>query len=168
MHLKCYRINFERHFMTEKELRIRKIRDGTVIDHISAGTALDVFKILGLTGKEGYTISILINTPSSKLGRKDVVKIEGRELDPREVDKIALISPKATINIIRNYEVVEKQRVSLPSVITGFPRCVNPNCIINSREPAQPSFTVISKDPVRIRCRYCNLIMEFEDIVANI
>nr|MDO8080681.1 aspartate carbamoyltransferase regulatory subunit [Candidatus Freyarchaeota archaeon] len=154
--------------MTEKELRVRKIRDGTVIDHISAGTALEVLKILGLTGKEGCTISVLINTPSSKLGRKDVVKIEGRELDPKEVDKIALISPRATINIIRNYEVVEKQRVSLPPIITGFPRCVNPNCIINSREPALPSFTVISKDPVRIRCRYCNVIMEFEDILANI
>ncbi len=154
--------------MTEKELRVRKIRDGTVIDHISAGTALEVVKILGLTGKEGFTISILINTPSSKLGKKDVVKIEGRELDPKEVDKIALISPRATINIIRNYEVVEKQRVSLPPIIKGFPRCVNPNCIINSREPASPSFNVVSKEPVRIRCRYCNVIMEFEDILANI
>lgn len=154
--------------MTEKELRVRKIRDGTVIDHISAGTALEVVKILGLTGKEGFTISILINTPSSKLGKKDVVKIEGRELDPKEVDKIALISPRATINIIRNYEVVEKQRVSLPPIINGFPRCVNPNCIINSREPAPPSFNVVSKEPVRIRCRYCNVIMEFEDILANI
>ncbi|MHA1605609.1 MAG: aspartate carbamoyltransferase regulatory subunit [Candidatus Freyarchaeota archaeon] len=154
--------------MTEKELRVRKIRDGTVIDHISAGTALEVLKILGLTGKEGHTISILINTPSSKLGKKDVVKIEGRELDPKEVDKIALISPRATINIIRNYEVVEKQRVSLPPIITGFPKCVNPNCIMNSREPAPPSFTVVSKDPVRIRCRYCGVIMEFEDILANL
>lgn len=154
--------------MTEKELRVRKIQDGTVIDHISAGTALEVVKILGLTGKEGSTISILINTPSSKLVKKDVVKIEGRELDTKEVDKIALISPRATINIIRNYEVVEKQRVSLPPIINGFPRCVNPNCIINSREPALPSFYVVSKEPVRIRCRYCNVIMELEDILANI
>ena len=77
----------------EEELRVRKIRNGTVIDHITAGLALDVLSLLGVTGKEGYTVSIVLNVSSQNLGKKDIVKIEERRLDPREVDMIAILSP---------------------------------------------------------------------------
>ncbi|MEM2547195.1 MAG: aspartate carbamoyltransferase regulatory subunit, partial [Candidatus Bathyarchaeia archaeon] len=111
--------------MSESEtmLYVSKIKDGTVIDHITGGHALDVIKILGITGKEKRIITIAINVPSKRFKVKDIVKIEGRELKPEEVHKIALLAPHATINIIRNYNVVEKQRVKLPDVIEGIIKC---------------------------------------------
>ena len=93
--------------MEEITLRVSKIKDGTVIDHITSGHALDVVKILGITGKSGNIVTIAMNVPSKRMGKKDIVKIEGRELKAEEVDKIALIAPNATINIIRDYKVVE-------------------------------------------------------------
>ncbi len=83
------------------ELYVKKIKNGTVIDHISAGYALDVLKILNIKGKESNTVGVVMNVQSKNIEKKDMVKIEGRELKPEEVDKIALISTNATINIIR-------------------------------------------------------------------
>ncbi|MEM3194314.1 MAG: aspartate carbamoyltransferase regulatory subunit, partial [Candidatus Bathyarchaeia archaeon] len=94
--------------------------------------------------------------------------IEGRELNPEEVDKIALIAPHATINIIRNYRVVEKQRVKLPSIIQGIIKCTNPPCISNSEsEPVKPIFYVESEEPLRLRCHYCGHIMGKEDVLRQ-
>src|SRR3989337_2490906 len=87
--------------MSKRTLRVSKIKDGTVIDHITKGHALDVIKILGINGRSEGVVTITMSVPSGKIGIKDVVKIEGRELNPEEVDKIALIAPHATINIIR-------------------------------------------------------------------
>ena len=84
--------------MSEMELRVSKIKDGTVIDHISGGYALDVIKILGITGKEKRVITIGINVPSKRFGVKDIVKIEGRALNSQEVNRIALVAPHASIN----------------------------------------------------------------------
>jgi aspartate carbamoyltransferase regulatory subunit len=151
----------------EKELRVQKIRDGTVIDHISAGNALSVLKIMGIVGIEDNVISIAMNVPSRKLERKDVVKVEGRELDPDEVDKIALIAPRATINIIRDYAVVEKQKTRLPKIIRGIVKCANVTCISNSKEPAEPMFFVERGEPLRLRCYYCNRIMEKGDVLKQ-
>ncbi|MFX1466687.1 MAG: aspartate carbamoyltransferase regulatory subunit [Promethearchaeota archaeon] len=152
----------------EDELRVRKIRNGTVIDHIPAGNALTVLKICGISGKEGNTISIAINVPSSKAGRKDIVKIEDRELEPQEVDIIALIAPHATINIIRDFKVVEKNRVKLPKTVKAYPRCINPNCVTNTKEPVEPHFIIRSEEPLRIRCHYCHVVMARDDIVKNL
>jgi aspartate carbamoyltransferase regulatory subunit len=152
----------------EDELRVRKIRNGTVIDHIPAGNALTVLKILGISGREGNTISIAINVPSSKAGRKDIVKIEDRELEPQEVDIIALIAPHATINIIRDFKVIEKNRVKLPTTVKGYPRCINPNCVTNTKEPVEPHFTLRSEQPLRIRCHYCHTVMDKDDIIKNL
>ena len=105
--------------MSNTELRVSKIQNGTVIDHISGGYALDVVKILGITGHEGRVMTIAVNVPSKRFGVKDVVKIEGRALNAREVNRIALVAPHATINIIRDYCVVEKLEVKLPRVIEG-------------------------------------------------
>ena len=153
--------------MAERELRVSKIRDGTVIDHITAGYALAVLKIIGLTGREGHVISVIMNVPSKKLGKKDIVKVENRELKEEEVHKIALIAPRATINIVRNYEVVEKKRVKLPEVIRNVIRCANPSCITNSGEPVQPLFRVESVEPLRLRCHYCNRVMTRDDVIKQ-
>jgi len=154
--------------MSKKTLRVSKIRDGTVIDHITRGHALDVVKILDINGRSGGVVTIAMNVPSKILEIKDIVKIEGRELNPEEVDKIALLAPHATINIIRNYKVAEKQRVKLPSIIHGTVKCTNPPCISNiDREPVKPIFYVEKEDPLRLRCHYCGHIMEKEDILQQ-
>lgn len=155
--------------MSESEtmLYVSKIKDGTVIDHITGGHALDVIKILGITGKEKRIITIAINVPSKRFKVKDIVKIEGRELKPEEVHKIALLAPHATINIIRNYNVVEKQRVKLPSVIEGIVKCANPACISNSNEPVQSKFYVRNEEPLILKCHYCGYIMEKSDVLKQ-
>ena len=143
-----------------REFKVAPIRNGTVIDHITAGQALNVLKILGVNEYNiDSTISVLIRVPTKKEGTggwKDVVKVEDRELDTKTVDKIALIAPNATIVIIRDYSVAEKNKVTLAPVITGLVRCSNPNCITNKNEPVDPEFDIISKEPPTLRCRYCD------------
>jgi len=153
--------------MEEITLRVSKIKDGTVIDHITSGHALDVVKILGITGKSGNIVTIAMNVPSKRMGKKDIIKIEGRELKAEEVDKIALIAPNATINIIRDYKVVEKKRVQLPKVIKNIVRCANPACISNSKEPVQPTFYVESQEPLYLKCHYCGYLMERDEILKQ-
>jgi len=152
----------------EKELLVRKIENGTVIDHIPAGNALNVLRILGIKGSEGLRIAIVMNVESRKLGRKDIVKIENRELHPEEVNMIALIAPAATINIVKNYSVIKKVKVKLPETIENIVRCSNPNCITNqAREYVKPKFKVISKDPLILQCTYCERFTFKEDIIKQ-
>ncbi len=154
--------------MTEKELRIEKIRNGTVLDHIPPGMALKVMKILGLEENVKTTVSIGIHVPSRKTGFKDIVKIEDRYLADKEIAKIALIAPNATVNIIKDYEVIEKHRVSPPSEIVGIVKCPNPSCVTNAKEPVPPEFMVVSTDPIRIKCKYCEREMDSKEIIQNI
>lgn len=153
--------------INERELRVRPIVNGTVIDHITAGQALNVLKILGISGQSKYVVSVLINVPSKEMGAKDVVKVEGRELEPEEVDTIALIAPGSTINIIRNYEVAEKYKVDMPKSVIGVVRCGNPNCISNTNEPVLSKFNVESEDPVLLRCSYCEFVLD-KDIAEHL
>ena len=141
-----------------KEFKVAPIRNGTVIDHITAGQALNVLKILGINENNiDSTISVALHVPSGKEMRlKDIVKLEDRELDSDAVDQIALIAPDATIGIIRDYFVAEKFKVSLADEITGLAKCSNPNCITNKGEPVEPQFHVISRHPPTLRCVYCD------------
>jgi len=153
--------------MSEEMLHVSKIRNGTVIDHITGGHALDVVKILGITGQEKKVITIAINVPSKLFKRKDIVKIEGGELNPQEVHKIALLAPHATINIIRNYKVAEKHKVKLPPLIEGIIKCANPACISNSNEPVTSRFYVESEDPLLLKCHYCGYIIEKKNVLQQ-
>ena len=153
--------------MAETTLRVSKIKNGTVIDHITNGHALDVVRILGITGRTGGVVTVAMNVPSKKHGVKDIVKVEGRELNSKEVDKIALLAPHATINIIRDYEVAEKQVVKLPEVLKGVVKCANPACVSNSPEPVQPTFYVESEEPLMLKCHYCGYIMEKQDVLKQ-
>jgi aspartate carbamoyltransferase regulatory subunit len=153
--------------VSETRLYVSKIRDGTVIDHITGGHALDVAKILGITGREKRVITIAINVPSKRFKTKDIVKVEGRELNPKEVHKIALLAPHATINIIREYKVVEKQRVQLPKVIEDIIKCANPACISNSNEPVKSKFYVDGEEPLLLKCHYCGYIIEKKDVLEQ-
>ncbi len=154
--------------MPDKELKIEKIRNGTVIDHIPSGMALKVLKILNIDENVKTTVSIGIHVTSRKSGFKDIVKIEDRFLASKEIAKIALIAPNATVNKIKDYEVVEKYNVVPPSEITGIVKCSNPACVTNSNEPVVPEFYVVSTDPIRIKCKYCEREMVKDDIIQNI
>ena len=142
--------------MSDHELRVSKIRNGTVIDHVSGGHALNVLSILGIDGSEGLGVSVVMNVPSDRLGRKDVVKVEERELSQSEVDVISLIAPEASINIIREFEVVQKNRVDRPENVVGLLSCPNRNCITNENEPVETDFTVVDDG---VRCTYCSTII---------
>jgi aspartate carbamoyltransferase regulatory subunit len=111
-------------------------------------------------------MTITINVPSKRLRVKDIVKIEGRALNSQEVNRIALVAPHATINIIRNYKVVEKLEVKLPKVIEAIIKCPNPVCISN--EPATRKFYVESEEPLLLKCHYCSYILEKPEVMQQL
>jgi aspartate carbamoyltransferase regulatory subunit len=154
--------------MTTKELRVSKIKNGTVIDHIRGGYALDVIKILGITGKEKKVMTIAINVPSKRFGVKDIVKIEGKALDSQEVNRIALVAPHASINIIHDYVVLEKLEVKLPQIMEGIVKCVNPCCISNSDEPVVSKFYLKAEEPLLLKCHYCGVTLEQSDVMRQL
>lgn len=149
-----------------RELRVTPIKNGTVIDHIPAGMALKVLKVLGIGESVSSTVTVAMHVPSKAMGWKDILKVEDRELSAREVDKIALIAPRATVNVIRNYNVAEKHVVRMPDRAVGILRCGNPNCITNLREPVESEFFVRAGEPPRVLCKYCD--RELEDVAAAI
>lgn len=149
-------------------IRIVKIKEGTVIDHIQAGHALDVLQILGITGSEGSVVSLAMNISSSRIGKKDIVKLEDRYLHESEVAKIALVAPDATINTIRGSEVEKKNRVELPDEITNVIVCPNKRCVTNKeREPVSAKYKVLSRDPVKLKCIYCWTHVTEDDIISQ-
>ncbi|WP_305512839.1 MULTISPECIES: aspartate carbamoyltransferase regulatory subunit [unclassified Methanobrevibacter] len=151
--------------MKKSELKIKAIENGTVIDHISANKALHIIKILGLPDSETKNVTVAMNVYSGEIGRKDIVKIENRELDPKELNQVALIAPKATINIIRDYKPIKKDKIVLPDKISSIIKCTNPKCITNyENEPIIPYFNVINKYPPVVRCHYCEKLIKTEAI----
>ena len=150
------------------ELRIQKIKAGTVIDHITAGYALAVMQILGITGREGDVISIGMNVQSKRMKKKDIIKIERRELTTEEINRIAMIAPQATINIIRDYKIHQKTRITIPDEIVGIVQCQNPSCITNNERGIHSNFKVVDRTPVTLRCMYCKRITAHEHIVEQL
>jgi aspartate carbamoyltransferase regulatory subunit len=150
--------------MTDRELHVSKIERGTVVDHIPAGQALNVLGLLGIDGSDGEVVSVAMNVPSGDLGRKDVVKVENRELSQDELDVLSLIAPAATVNIIRDYEVAEKAVIERPDEVVGVLDCPHSACITNSDEPVQSHFVVLDDG---VRCAYCTTIVR-EDIADHL
>ncbi len=140
----------------DKILKIKTIKNGIVIDHIKRGKAPDVLKILGIDDNFRDALTFAMNVPSRDLGKKDIVKVENRDIDTSEINKIAIIAPDATINIIKDYRVVKKEKVTLPEQITGIIKCPNPKCITNKeREPITSIFMVKQINPLILVCKYC-------------
>ena len=149
----------------DEKIRIVKIHDGTVIDHIRAGKALEVLEILSITGKDGNVVSLAMNISSSKIVKKDIVKLEHRFLKEQEVARIAVVAPEATINHVEDYKIIKKIRVELPDVISDIFPCPNQRCVTNKeREPIRSKYEVISKNPMQLKCLYCWTIVEEQDI----
>lgn len=143
------------------KLQVSALRSGTVIDHLGPRTAIKALRILGL-GEEA-TVLIGVNLDSKKQGKKDLIKIEGRELSPEQINKIALLSPAATFSIIRDFEVVKKFQPELPAVVEGLIRCVNPACV--TQDPrVKGRFLVDRKEPLRLRCYFCERSLREDEI----
>lgn len=142
--------------MKDKQLIVNAIKNGTVIDHIPAKNLFKVISILNLE-RIDTQITFGTNLESKKLGSKAIVKIEEKYFLDEEINKIALVAPMAKLNIIRDYEVIEKRVVEVPDFITGIIKCVNPKCITNNEE-VKTKFSVISKHDVALKCLYCEKI----------
>ncbi len=145
----------------ERTIRVAALRQGTVIDHLRKGTGLRVLSALGL--ETAGTIAIGLNLDSGKLGAKDLIKIENRELTKAEVNKIALLSPEATLSIIRDFRVVAKFEPELSSELEGLVRCSNPSCVSN-QENVKSRFQVLDRKPLRLRCFFCERAVTDERI----
>lgn len=147
--------------MDESELIVRRISEGTVIDHIDEGRGLQVLSALGMDRGGGGLITIALNVPSGKYTKKDIIKVEGRFLKDDDTNKLAVIAPRATVNIIRDYKLAEKRRVSLPNEIGRIFRCTNPECITNSeREHIESVMDVMDREGLVLKCRYCTRILD--------
>ena len=146
--------------MEQSELMVRRIKEGTVIDHIDGGKGLQVINALRIDGKDGSLITIALNVPSGKFKKKDIIKVENKFLKDDDTNKIAVIAPKATINMIKDYKLVEKRRVSLPNEIDRIFRCSNPDCVTNSTEHIESIMDVIDKEGRVLKCRYCSRVLD--------
>ena len=149
--------------------RVTAIRNGTVVDHIPSGYAMQVIRILRINTERATPVSLVMNVPSDKLGRKDVLKIEARELAQEDLDRLALIAPAASIAIIRNHAVAEKMRVELGDDLVNIAKCSFSNCITKSdREPLPQRMKVFSREPLEVRCYYCGRGQEIDELIGNI
>ncbi|MFO7934093.1 MAG: aspartate carbamoyltransferase regulatory subunit [Bacteroidales bacterium] len=149
--------------MKDKQLVVSAIKEGTVIDHVPARVLFKVVSILNLDKVETM-ITIGNNLESKKLGHKGIIKLSRVFFKDDEINKIALVAPRAKLNIIRDYEVVEKKVVTIPDEIVGIVKCVNPKCITNN-EPVITRFDVVSKPEVQLKCHYCEKITDQDNIV---
>ena len=145
-----------------KILEVSAIEEGTVIDQIANKNTFKVANILSIQDID-QVVLIGFNLSSKKLGKKGIIKIGGKLLTQEEVNKISLVAPDATVNIIKDSEVVRKFKVDIPDSIEEFMKCFNPNCVSNNQN-IQSRFHVINKNPIRIRCHYCERHMGVDDI----
>ncbi|HVN58885.1 MAG TPA: aspartate carbamoyltransferase regulatory subunit [Bacteroidales bacterium] len=139
-----------------KQLSVSALQNGTVIDHIPARNLFKVIQILRLDHIENQ-VTFGTNLESKKLGKKAIIKISGIYFEDADINRIALVAPEAKLNIIKDYEVVEKKVVEVPDSITGIAKCMNPKCITNF-ENVTTRFRVVEKKNVALKCHYCEKI----------
>ena len=145
-----------------KELQVAALENGTAIDHIPGDAVFKVVSLLQLQ-KLNNRITIGNNLKSNKMGSKGIIKVADKFFREDELNRIALVAPNVNLNIIRNFEVVEKKKVVLPDEIVEIMKCNNPKCITNN-EPMKTRFHVIDKEMVELQCHYCELKIRKEEI----
>lgn len=149
--------------------RVTAIKNGTVIDHIPSGQALKVLELLNLSGDTSVPVSLVMNVPSKKMGGKDIIKVEDRELTQSELDRLALVAPDSSIAIIRAYSVAEKLNVNLGEEVRNVVQCTFLNCITqNLREPLPHRLKVTKTDPLTLRCHYCQRPQDLDELIHNL
>jgi aspartate carbamoyltransferase regulatory subunit len=149
----------------KKELQVAALENGTAIDHIPPEQLFKVAHLIGLSTMRNR-ITFGNNLKSKKMGRKGMIKIADKFFEEDEINRIALVAPNVVLNIIRDYEVVEKKFVSLPDELIDIVKCNNPKCITNN-EPMKTHFYVIDKNSGTVKCRYCERKINKEDIVIR-
>ncbi len=148
--------------MKKRERKIPAIKDGSVIDHIPSR---DTFRIMRILDPQEFIhpITVTLNLESKKMGKKGVIKIDNRFLTKKEVNKIAILAPSATVSIIKNYKIEEKIEVEIPEELVGIINCSNPMCVTN-REKVDTKFRVIRDEPLEAKCLYCERVYGKEDL----
>lgn len=148
---------------TDKELVVSALENGTVLDHIPAENVFKALELLGLKDEKSQ-ITIGINLNSKLFGKKGIIKIADRYFEDEELSKLALIAPSATVNIIRDFKVVEKKKLVMPKEISGIARCMNPKCITN-HQPVKTRFTVLDNGKeISLLCHYCEKISDIKGL----
>lgn len=146
-----------------RPFRVYAIKEGTVIDHIDAGQALKIIRILNLADHDRI-VSVGLNFSSKTLKCKDIIKVEKRELTPEEINRVAIFASRATINIIRNYKLIKKFKVEIPKIIEHVIVCPNPNCITNN-DDTDSRFVVLSRNgELKMKCQYCEKVFRQKEI----
>lgn len=143
------------------QLTVEPIEEGTVIDHIEGGKGRKVLELLGVGPDFSEKVALVMNVPSKKLGKKDIVKIAGVSVSAQQANLIALVSPHATINIIKGSTVAQKYAVRLPPILEGVGVCPNPNCITTVENAVQR----FRQEGNLYRCHYCERLFRTHELV---
>lgn len=151
-------------YTENKTLPIAAIKQGVVIDHITTGQALTIVKILKLP-KTKTPVMLGLNLPSASMGSKDILKLEEYTLTDEECDKIAVLSPNATVNIIDDYKIADKMKLELPDKIAAIAPCPNHRCITN-HEKVESLFVINKRGTltIQLRCHYCRKELNQHDL----
>ena len=148
-----------------KQLKVDAIKNGTVIDHIPSGKGMQVADLINISGENIVMIGLSLH--SKKIGKKDIIKIENRELSQEEINSIALIASSATFTIIKDFDVIRKATAEIPESIEGLILCPNPQCITNS-EKIKTKFKVTDEKPLQVRCHYCEKKYKIDEVKIKI
>ena len=149
--------------MSRKELVVSALENGTVLDHIPAENVYKALRILNLEGIENQ-ITIGINLNSRQHGKKGIIKIADKFFADEELNKLALLAPEATVNVIKDFKVVEKKKVVMPEEVVGIAKCMNPKCVTN-HQPIKTRFTVKAQgNDISLLCHYCEKISDTKGV----
>ena len=135
-----------------------RIRDGIVLDHITAGNGIRIYDILGL-GKLDCTVAMIKNADSSKMGKKDIIKV-GQVID-LDFAVLGYIDPGITVNIIRDGKLLKREHLSLPERVTGIIKCKNPRCITSCEQELEQEFRLTDRENKVYRCVYCDSAVSY-------
>jgi len=133
-------------------MTVDSIQDGIVIDHISAGRGMKIYELLGLNAA-GVPVAMMMNVASGKLGRKDIIKIDG--VIPMNLDVIGYVDPGATVNVIRGGKLVEKKNIDMPERLENVIRCKNPRCVSTTEQELPQVFLLKDRARKEYRCAWC-------------
>ena len=151
----CFNINSKKYMKKEiRPYKVFAIEEGTVIDHIKAGSALQIIRLLNLPS-HSKIVTVGLNFKSKKGKLKDIVKVEKRELSEEEISRVAILAPDATINIVKNFKITKKFKAEIPELIEHVIVCPNPKCITNNERMETKFHVSRGKNNVRLKCNYC-------------
>ena len=143
---------------TNDKLLVEAIANGTVIDHIAPGQAMNILRLFNFIGKHNQ-ITVGFNLKSGEMGAKDIIKIADVTFSPSETEQLAILAPDATVNSIKDYKVVDKYKLRLPNEIKGAFECPNSNCITHVEKGAPARFSIFKEEgKVMMRCHYCERV----------